>query len=325
MCWNNYFCNGLHSWNGKLEPHAHTRQAYYHLFQDKFLPMGSEILLSVFLPFLQRNHSAALKAVANSSSPQTQNKQIKQAKMISHQEGQAGIQMRESELQLNERNGVNSKANKWQQVNICSGTGADDWFWTVNPVKLQNRPPCVPQVYLWPIAVREKRNVGSDSGRNKGRNLKMWQADWQREIWGEESQEMAGWSCWILAKVLLFLVSALWLPVQLILSRYPEQRRKKMFILLQLMKGNTCERGLWWTLNTVQAPNVQIDVYILIMTRKTQPAEFLRHGMESGPRVSLVLLHLFKLFAPLWRNFCNALDYSPGFTMIHSRSMWDDL
>lgn len=179
---------------------------------------------------------------------------------------------------------------------------------SVNAIKIQNRPPCVPEVYLWPIAVREKRNIGSDSGRNKGRNLKMWQADWQREIWGEESQEMAGWSCWILAKVLLFLVSARWLPVQLILSRYPEHRRKKMFILLQLMKGNTCEKGLWWTLNTAQAPNVQIDVYILIMTSKTQAAEFLRYGIESGPRVSLVLLHLFKLFAPLWRNFCNALD-----------------
>lgn len=89
---------------GKLEPHAHTRQAYYHLFQDKFLPMGSEILLSVFLPFLQRNRSAALKAVANYFNPQTQNKQIKQAKMISHQEGQAGIQIRKSELQVNERN-----------------------------------------------------------------------------------------------------------------------------------------------------------------------------------------------------------------------------
>lgn len=98
-----------------------------------------------------------------------------------------------------------------------------------------------------------------------------------------------------------------------------------MFILLQLMKGNTCEKGLWWTLNTIQAPHVQIDVYILIMTRKTQTAEFLRYGMESGPRVSLVLLHLFKLFASLRRNFSNTLDYSPGFTMIHSRSMWNDL
>lgn len=116
---------------GKLEPHAHKRQAYYHLFQDKFLPMGSAFLLSVFLPFLQRNRSAALKAVANYSSPQTQNKQIKQAKMISHQEGEAGIQITESELQVNERNSVNSKANKWQQVNICSGTGAADWFWTL--------------------------------------------------------------------------------------------------------------------------------------------------------------------------------------------------
>lgn len=98
---------------------------------------------------------------------------------------------------------------------------------SVNAVKIQNRPPCVLEVYLWPVAVREKKNVGSDSGRNEGRNLKMWQANWQREIWVEESQETAGWSCWILAKVLLFLVSARWLPVQLILSRYPEQRWKK--------------------------------------------------------------------------------------------------
>lgn len=51
--------------------------------------------------------------------------------MIPHQEGQAGIQMRESELQVNERNGVDSKANKWQQVNIYSSTGAADWFWTL--------------------------------------------------------------------------------------------------------------------------------------------------------------------------------------------------
>lgn len=196
---------------------------------------------------------------------------------------------------------------------------------SVNAVKIQNRPPCVLEVYLWPIAVREKRNVGSDSGRNKGRNLKMWQANWQREIWVEESQETAGWSCWILAKVLLFLVSARWLPVQLILSRYPEQRWKKMFILLQLMKGNTCEKGLWWTLNIIQALNVQIDVYILIMTRKMQTAEFLGYAMESGPRVSSVILHLFKLFASLRRNFSNALDYSPGFNMIHSRSMCYDL
>lgn len=73
---------------------------------------------------------------------------------------------------------------------------------SVNAVKIQNQPPYVPEVYLCPIAVREKRNVGSDPGRNKGRNSKTWQADWQREIWGEESQETAGWSCWILAKSL---------------------------------------------------------------------------------------------------------------------------
>lgn len=100
---------------------------------------------------------------------------------------------------------------------------------SVNAVKIQNRPPRIPEVYLWPIAVREKRNVGSHSGRNKGRNLKMWQADWQREIWGEESQETAGWSRWILAKVLFFLVSARWLPVQLILSRYPERHEKNVY------------------------------------------------------------------------------------------------
>lgn len=112
-----------------------------------------------------------------------------------------------------------------QHLHRCSWLVLD----SVNAVKIQNRPPCVPEVYLWPIAVREKRNVGSDSGRNKGRNLKKWRANWQREIWGEESQETAGCSCWILAKVLLFLVSARWRPVQLILSRYPEQRQKYVY------------------------------------------------------------------------------------------------
>lgn len=96
----------------QLGPYAHTRQTYYHLFQGKFLPPGSEILLSVFLPFLHRNRSVALEAVANNYGPQTQNKQIKQAKKISYREGQVGIQMRETELRMNERDGVDLKPNE---------------------------------------------------------------------------------------------------------------------------------------------------------------------------------------------------------------------
>lgn len=73
-----------------------------------------------------RNCSAALEAVTNNSGPQTENKQIKQAKKISYREGQVGIQMRETELHMNEHDGVDLKPNEWQQVDICSRAGGAD-------------------------------------------------------------------------------------------------------------------------------------------------------------------------------------------------------
>lgn len=50
--------------------------------------------------------------------------------------------------------------------------------------------------------------------------------------------------------------------------KIPQTDVKKMFILLRLMKGNTCENVLGWTLNDYAGAKCP-DVYMLIMTRKT--------------------------------------------------------
>lgn len=69
-----------------------------------------------------------------------------------------------------------------------------------------------------------------------------------------------------------------------------------MFILLQLMKGNTCEIGAAVDSKYKNAPNIQIDVYVLIMTKKRHEMQNFPHdGSELGSFV-LVLLNLFKLF-----------------------------
>lgn len=96
-------------------------------------------------------------------------------------------------------------------------------------VKIQNRPPCVWDVYPWPVAERARWTSNQTPGEIKAG---IWRCDGptDREKCEQKSvRKWAGWGRWILARLLLCLVSTRWLLAQLIFSRYPEQTQKSVY------------------------------------------------------------------------------------------------
>lgn len=109
--------------------------------------------------------------------------------------------------------------------------------------KVQNWPPCVLEVYLWPIAVREKTNIGLGSRRNKREEFKdvtgrLTERNVSRRKSGNARMEMLD-----LRQSLARLVSTRWLPAQLIFSRYAQQTQENVYFTTAYEMKHLCKRG----------------------------------------------------------------------------------
>lgn len=147
--------------------------------------------------------------------------------------------MRESELTWCCRFKCSERTSEATQVQMLG---------SVIAFKVQNWPPCVLEVYLWPIAVREKTNIGSDSRRNKRQEFKDVTVT-ERNVSRRKSgngrmetldlrQSLAPFSIHVLA------------PCSTDILKIPETDTRKCLFYSSLWKETPVKKGLWWTVNT---------------------------------------------------------------------------
>lgn len=109
--------------------------------------------------------------------------------------------------------------------------------------KVQNWPLCVLEVYLWPVAVREKTNIGAGCWRNKRQEFKgvtgrLTERNVSRRKSGNGRMETLD-----LRQSLFVLVSTRWLPAQLIFSRYPKQTQENVYFITAYERKHLLKRG----------------------------------------------------------------------------------
>lgn len=181
---------------------------------------------------------------------------------------------------------IYSKTNSfhWEQVRIGNlkwefRWGSRSWTWCCRFVKWHLQPHRCrcwalflllrsrtgPRVCPWsgPLARscerKRTRHLAQPPGEIKDRNLKMWRADWQREMWAEESQETAGMETLDPGQSLARFSIRTLAHRSTDILKIPETDTWKCLFYYSLWKETPVKKRLGWTVNTVQAPNVQID------------------------------------------------------------------